>query len=160
MTSLNTEHRPPKSILRHILVNIVKTVSVNLRENPESPAFFADFTLPASLCPASLIGVNAANSAPKSQKSVLPRCFPNPNKNRTSGERSGHTQARLATSLFRQDWRQNNSSHINKCHYNTHHASISITLPCRVVRLHNSRKCHNSPHSKEGSKEIKQPHYK
>ena len=116
ITSLHTEHRPPKSILRHILANIVKAVSVNLRENPEFPAFFADFTLPVSLCPASLIGVNAANSAPKSQKSVLPRCFPNPNKNRTSGERSGHTQARLATSLFRQDWRQNNSSHINKCH--------------------------------------------
>lgn len=116
ITSLNTEHQPPKSILRHILASIVKTVSVNLRENPEFPAFFADFTLPASLCPASLIGANAAKFSAKIAKSVLPRYFPNPNKNRTSGQRSGHTQTRLATSLFCQDWRQNNSGHINKCH--------------------------------------------
>lgn len=116
ITSLNTGHQPPKSILQHILAKIVKTVSVNLRENPEFTAFFADFTLPASLCPASLIGVNAAKFSAKIAKSVLPRRFPNPNKNRTSGQRSGHTQTRLATSLFCQDWCQNNSSHINKRH--------------------------------------------
>jgi hypothetical protein len=68
-----------------------------LRENPEFPAFFANFTLPASLYPASLIGVNATNSAPKSQNPFSPAVSPT----RTKTEHRGSAQGipRLASLL-------------------------------------------------------------